>query len=119
MNYNDNEYKTSHSYVGATENFKSRYRNHIKSFKNKIYSNETVLSKHIWELKDANKNFDINWKIIKVTSGFSKNSNNCSLCLSEKYAICKFKMKNNLLNKRSELINKCRHENKFLLKYHH
>ena len=39
-------------YIGASENFKLRYRNHEKSFRNKIYANETVLSKYIWQLKD-------------------------------------------------------------------
>ena len=88
------------------------------SFRNKNYSNETSLSKYIWQLKDSKQQYRIQWKIIKRTSGFNKINHNCSLCLSEKYAICRFKMKTKLLNKRSELINKCRHENKYLLKYH-
>ena len=105
-------------YIGSTENFKQRYNNHKKSFNNKAYSNETSLSKYIWQLKDSNKQFTIAWKIIKITSGYNNVSKNCSLCLSEKYSICLFKDKGNLLNKRSELISKCRHSNKHLLKYH-
>ena len=105
-------------YIGASENFKSRFRNHEKSFRNKAYENETALSKYIWHLKESNKNYSVKWKILKRTSGFNSITNNCSLCLSEKYAICKFKMKTKLLNKRSELVNKCRHENKHILKYH-
>ena len=35
-------------YIGMTSStFKERYRNHIKSFTHKKYSNETELSKHI------------------------------------------------------------------------
>ena len=40
----------------------------------------------------------------------------CSLCLHEKLAIITFPYPDELLNKRSELVTKCRHENKFLLK---
>ena len=41
------------SYVGMTGNsFKTRYYNHIKSFKYKRYKNETELSKYIWKLKE-------------------------------------------------------------------
>ena len=39
----------------------------------------------------------------------------CSLCLKEKYFIISYPHKDILLNKRSELISKCRHENKNML----
>ena len=43
-------------YIGLTETtFKTRYGNHVKSFKHRKYSKETELSKYIWELKDDNK----------------------------------------------------------------
>ena len=39
--------------VGMTSNtFKERFRNHIKSFTHKKYSNETELSKYVWHLKE-------------------------------------------------------------------
>ena len=39
-------------YIGMTSNtFKEQYRNHIKSFTHKKYSNETELSKNFWHLK--------------------------------------------------------------------
>ena len=39
-------------YLGAEESdFKQRYYNHKKSFKNQKYANETSLSKYIWEMK--------------------------------------------------------------------
>ena len=41
------------NYVGMTgNNFKTKYFNHIKSFKNKRYKNDTELSKYIWKLKE-------------------------------------------------------------------
>ena len=42
-------------------------------------------------------------------------SNYCSLCLKEKYFIINFPQSDILLNKLSELISKCRHENKNML----
>ena len=39
----------------------------------------------------------------------------CDLCLTKKYIIARAN-KNNLLNKRFELISKCRHRNKYILK---
>ena len=46
-------------YIGMTSNtFKERYRNLIKSFTHKKYSNETELSKHVWHLKQNKTDFD-------------------------------------------------------------
>ena len=42
-------------------------------------------------------------------------SNYCLLCLKEKYFIINYPQEYVLLNKRSELISKCRHENKNIL----
>ena len=102
-------------YIGAAENFKQRYRNHIKSFRHEQYQKETALSKYIWTLKSNNQNYSIDWNILKRTSGYNKITKRCNLCLNEKLEICNFKKKHILLNKRNELINKCRHENKHLL----
>ena len=52
------------AYIGMTEsNFKSRFRNHKQSFNNKQYSSSTALSKYIWELKESNDEYSINWSI--------------------------------------------------------
>ena len=102
-------------YIGAAENFKLRYRNHIKSFRHEIYQKETELSKYVWMLKNQNLKYSITWNILKQTSGYNKTSKICNLCISEKLEICKYRDKNLLLNKRNELISKCRHENKHLL----
>ena len=43
--------------LGTAEGeFKQRYCNHKKSFKNRKYANETSLSKYIWEMKDPKSN---------------------------------------------------------------
>ena len=42
-------------YIGMTATtFKTRYRNHKKSFNYTRYEKDTALSKHIWELKRSN-----------------------------------------------------------------
>ena len=107
--------QTHVTYIGSAENFKNRFRNHIKSFNNIRYEKDTELSKFIWGLKLNNKQFSIKWYIMKKTSGYNRSAKHCNLCTSEKMEIIKFKYKNNLLNKRNELVSKCRHENKFLL----
>ena len=92
------------TYIGLATNFKERYRNHKTSFKLSKNRNSTELSKHIWKLKDENKNFDIKWKIIKKCKPYDNVNKKCNLCLSEKFIII---CKNHLctLNKRNELAN--------------
>ena len=104
------------TYIGLSERpFKERYRNHIKDFNNSKYRNSTELTKHIWQLKENNKEFEMDWKILKRTNSV-QNNGRCNLCLYEKLFIINSIDDRRLLNKRSELISKCRHENKFLLR---
>ena len=101
------------SYIGVTANqFKTRYRNHLKSFNNVRYSANTELSKYIWKLKEANQNYSVKWSLIKKVSAYSAGSRRCCLCLEEKLQIMKNK---NLLNKRTELFQKCRHVTRHLI----
>ena len=107
------------SYIGICETqFKTRYRNHQKSFNHRKYATDTELSKYIWDLKDKNANFKIQWSIIKNASSYTPSTKSCNLCLSEKLLICTFKDKSNLINKRLDLVSKCRHETKYILKNH-
>ena len=49
---------TRQTYIGITGNdFKTRYRNHLKSLRNEKYKHETELSKHVWNLKKKTDNF--------------------------------------------------------------
>ena len=81
--------------------FKERFRNHIKSFNHKEYSNETELS-----------DYTIKWSIIKKSISYTGGSKRCNLCLEEKLSILKEKSKY-LLNKRSEIVSACHHKNRF------
>jgi hypothetical protein len=103
------------TYIGLTEQtFKSRYNSHSTSFNNLKYKNATELSKHVWELKSRNINYNIKWRIIKKAAAYNPSSKKCQLCLSEKfYIICRPHWCT--LNKRNELASSCRHRNKYLL----
>ena len=61
------------------------------------------------------KSLSLQWPVLKVLSGFSNISKRCLLCLNVKLLITTSPDQKRLLNKRAELIAKCRHENKFLL----
>ena len=110
--FTGNTQDTRH-YIGMTSNtFKERYRNHIKSFAHKKYSNETELSKHVWHLKQKKTDFTIKWSIIKKSISYTGGSKRCNLCLEEKISILKEK-NNCLLNKRSEIVSACQHKSRF------
>ena len=59
----------------------------------------------------------VTWRIIRKCAPFNTTKRKCYLCLNEKLEIASYKG-DNLLNKRSELISKCRHQNKFTLLRH-
>ena len=100
---------TTQTYIGVTANdFKTRYRNHLKSLRNEKYKHETELSKHVWNLKKENRQFSIRWTIVKQTPAGRNGKRNCALCLEEKLMIMKGRSKN-ILNRRSEIFTKCRH----------
>ena len=102
-------------YFGASDTpFKERYRNHTRDFNRERYSTCTELSKCIWQLKTNKKIPSIELKIVRKVFCDGK-SNYCLLRLQEKYFIINYPHEEILLNKRSELISKCRHENKNML----
>ena len=103
-------------YLGVFETpFKERFRNHKKEFTHKKYRNSTELSKYIWQLKDANIAPIVTWRVVAKVFSDTK-INFCKLCSTEKLFIINALNDNQLLNKNSELINTCRHQNKLLLK---
>ena len=102
-----------YTYIGLSEPaFKKRYYGHCSSFNNRKYQLSTELSKLIWKLKDDNTQYTIDWKIITKAKGYIAGARCCNLCLAEKLYILK---NPGSINKRSELISKCRHARKFLI----
>ena len=109
----------SENYVGLSGNtFKSRYGGHKSSFTHTKRRNETNLSKHIWELKDKNLDYNISWKILSKAQTYSQSSGLCQLCTREKFYIC-FKSELCSLNTRNELLGSCRHKTKLLISNQH
>ena len=53
---------------------------------------------------------------MKPVPSYSNVPKKCLLGLHEKHEIVNFEDQDHLLNKRSELISKCRHANKYLLR---
>ena len=103
------------TYVGLTANeFKTRFRNHKMSFNNKKSENSSELSEHIRELEEKGKEFKILWKILRHAQEYSNKTKRCNLCLREKFYIIT-RSEKATLNKRTELVSKCRHSRKFLL----
>ena len=106
---------TTETYVGLATNFKERYGNHKTSFRHSKRRNETELSKHVWNLQDAKKPFQIKWKILKKCKPYSNISKKCGLCLNEKFIIiCKKELCS--LNRRNELASSCPHRNRYVLR---
>ena len=103
-------------YIGLTEHtFKRRYNAHTSSFRHESQRLSTELSKKVWELKEQNIPFNLKWTILKHGQPYRGGMRTCDLCLTEKLCILDSQHKN-LLNKRREILNKCRHMNKFSLR---
>ena len=112
---NDNT-KEEQTYVGLTENtFKTRYNNHMCSFRNKSKKHSTELSKYVWKLKEDSIPHSISWKVLRMCQPYSNQTKRCNLCLHEKFIII-FQPELSSLNKRNELVSTCRHRKKHLLR---
>ena len=103
-------------YIGLTENeFKDRFGGHNTSFYYEKYRHNTAIFDYVWSLKDEGIVPNLQWSIMKQVKSYSNTSKSYPLCTQEKFEILQYRNKNELLNKRSEILNKCRHMNKFLL----
>ena len=75
----------------------------------------TKLPVEYWNLEAGNSNAKVTWAMKNQFSAYNPQSERCYLCLYEKLEILEDK-ENNLLNKKSEVISKCRHQNKYMLR---
>ena len=85
------------------------------SFRNRGYEKKIELSIYVWNLTDKGEDFTIKWSVTAKAVPYTRGSKRCNLCLTEKLLIAKADPRT-LLNKRSEIVSKCRHRNKFTLK---
>ena len=112
-----NETEQGKVYIGVSEPpFKLRFRNHKSAFNNRSKITDTKLSEYIWQLKDKGiHEYTIKWSILKRAPGYNRKTKACGLCLTEKLMICNYRDRNRLINSRSELVSKCRHQNRYIL----
>ena len=102
------------NYIGlASTDFKARLGQHRQTFKNKNKS-QTSISNHVHELKDANIDFEIKWRIVDKGRSFNPVNNVCNLCNKEKFHIL-FNPELADLNSKSEFFSHCRHKRSRLL----
>ena len=107
--------KVNRRYIGATAtSFKDRWANHRKSFIHERYSNSTALAKEIWRRREEGKLVRTSWRIVERAAAYTPAAGKCQLCLAEKTRIIT-DISGELLNSRNEIMNKCRHRNRFLL----
>ena len=102
-------------YIGLTENtFKTRYNQHMSSFRHQLTKRSTTLAAHVRENSlDPSK---IKWEIIAKCHPYKTGQATCNLCLCEKLFIVKNMNNPKSLNKRSDIGNKCTlHKKKFFL----
>ena len=92
-----------------------RQDNHFPNyFRHANRRNERELSKQVWTLKDANRSFNVQGKVLSNCKPYDKANKNCNLCLQEKiFIICKKHLCT--LNKRNELASSCPYRNGFTL----
>ena len=107
-------------YYGLTSNtFKERYNSHTGSFrglkKPESEAKKTTLTSYIQKLEDKKEKYTIKWAIQKRAFSYKPGNGFCGLCLTEKTEILLADPRRTL-NKRNELLEKCRHRAKFKLK---
>ena len=106
--------------VSATQTFKQRvYLGIAKANWKQRFSKKsirtTALSSYLWDLKENHNQIPkLTWSIVRFAPGYLNISKRCLLCLHEKLLILNYHNPAELLNKRSKLMAKCCHENKFL-----
>ena len=105
----------SKHYVGLTANtFKERYGSHKSSFTHQKNAHKTTLSTYVWKLRTEGATPSLSWSIVRRAPSYSKETGICQLCLHEKTTILLADQQHSL-NKRNEIIAKCRHRDKWLL----
>ena len=110
--------KTKIYYGMSGTKFKTRFLNHKKSFNHEKHKDDTQLSNELWNIKASKEEPVLVWKILGQYQPYNVNTKQCLLCLNERLSIAIYRG-NNMLKKRTELISKCRHRNKYALASYH
>ena len=102
-------YQEKVSFGSCETTFKKRISSHKKSFNLNEYEHETELWNEIWWIKNSGQ---VKWEIVTKCVPYNPQTKRGLLCLSEKLEIAAYK-KQNLLNKRNEIVWKCRDQLKY------
>ena len=107
---------TPTEYLGmSAPPWKQRLGNHKLEFNHKKYV-KCEIAKEVWNIKDQGGDYNIQWRIIGHAPSYNPIAKKCCLCIAEKLLIAEeLNVNENLLNKRDELISKCRHRRKYTL----
>ena len=107
------------SYLGqAASTFKLRYNNHKSSFTNDAAKHSTALSTYVSALRRNEADYNIKWSIESTPAPYRGGGGSCMLCLVEKTLIARSDRRVSL-NRRTEIMSKCRHRMPYyLINYH-
>ena len=102
-------------YIGSSAtSLKLRMSNHACDFRLRNREHNTTMSTYVWSLKDKGEIPVVTYRILKKARPYSPTARKCALCTAEKVFIARGD-EATMLNKKSEISNKCRHRNKHLL----
>lgn len=104
-------------YIGCTKgSFRKCLYNHASSFRVQKCRYNIKLADHIWKLKEEyGKSPSIKWSILKRVRSGRMSSRNCKLCQEEKLSIAMHQYSTVLLNRKTEIMSKCRYMGKNVL----
>ena len=107
------------SYIGqAASTFKLRYNNHMNSFTNTAKKHSTALSTYVWKLNREGVDHNIRWSSQCEPQPYNGGGRICDLCVMEKTMIARSDVRESL-NKRTEIMAKCRHKLPYYLNNYH
>ena len=102
-------------YVGLAKNFKTRFRKHRTTLKDREAEGQTTMSKYYWRKVDEGTNPKVSWKFLeKDVPDFNPVTGLCKLCTREKYNIV-LNPGVATLNHRLEIFAFCRHKPLYLI----
>ena len=102
-------------YLGIADIKMQRYYNSTQWSQNENYSNSATLQLCLENKENEKGNTKISLGNIQTAAPYTNTTTRCSLYLYEKLAILMYPNQSELLSKRSKLVSKCPHENKFIL----
>ena len=91
-----------------------RYRVSTHKYSFSTNKNKTVLSEKVKELRAKNLDPEITFKVLEQSKSYKPESKHCQLCVAKKFYII-YGTQKNKLNRKSEIISKCKHKNKYKL----